>query len=202
MRNNDRVSTETDPDAGADQQATVRPRRVALFVAVALIALALDVLTKVLVVAHLEGDTAPKRILGGAIYLDATRNSGAAFSMGTGFTVVLTVLAVVVVGVLIRYASKMRSIGWAVALGLILGGALGNLVDRVFRAPGVGRGHVVDFISLFGPYGDHWPIFNIADSAITVGAVLAAVLAIFGIELSGRRAGASGRDGTGRRARG
>jgi signal peptidase II len=177
----------TDTHAGAEQQTTVRPRRVALFVVVALVALGLDVLTKVLVVAHLEGDADPKRLLGGAIYLDATRNSGAAFSMGTGFTVVLTVLAVVVVAVLIRYASKMRSIGWAIALGLILGGALGNLADRMFRAPGVGRGHVVDFISLFGPYGDHWPIFNIADSAISVGAVLAAILAIFGIELSGRR---------------
>lgn len=184
MRNNDRVSTDTE----AEQQATVRPRRVGLFVVVALIALGLDVLTKALVVAKLEGDAEPTRLLGGAIYLDATRNSGAAFSMGTGFTVVLTVLAVVVVGVLIRYAGKMHSRGWAIALGLILGGALGNLADRLFRAPGVGRGHVVDFISLFGPYGDHWPIFNIADSAISVGAVLAAILAIFGIELSGRRA--------------
>jgi len=187
VRNNGRVSTDTDAGAGAEQQAILRPRRVGLFAVVAAIALSLDVLTKVLVVAHLEGDANPKRILGGAIYLDATRNSGAAFSMGTGFTAILTVLAVVVIGVLIRYAGRMRSTGWAVALGLILGGALGNLADRLFRAPGVGRGHVVDFISLFGPYGDHWPIFNIADSAISVGAVLAALLAIFGIELSGRR---------------
>ena len=64
--------------------------------------------------------------------------------------------------------------GWAVALGLVLGGALGNLTDRIFRAPGVGRGQVVDWISLFGPDGVHWPIFNLADSAIVCGAVLAA----------------------------
>ena len=70
----------------------------------------------------------------------------------------------------------MRSRGWAVALGLVLGGALGNLADRIFRAPGVLRGHVVDWISLFGPDGEHWPIFNLADSAIVCGAVLAAVL--------------------------
>jgi signal peptidase II len=80
----------------------------------------------------------------------------------------------------------MHSIGWALALGLILGGAIGNLSDRVFRDPGVLRGHVVDWISAFGPYGEHWPIFNIADSGIVCGAVLAAVLALLGIEFDGR----------------
>jgi signal peptidase II len=127
------------------------------------------------------------RILGGAIYLDIARNSGAAFSLGTGFTVLLTIVALAVVAIILRTASRMRSIGWAIALGLILGGALGNLADRIFREPGVGRGHVVDWISLFGPYGEHWPIFNLADSAICCGAVLAAVLAIVGIELDGGR---------------
>ena len=76
---------------------------------------------------------------------------------------------------------------WAVALGLILGGAFGNLVDRIFRDPGVFRGHVVDWISLFGPDGAHWPIFNLADSAIVCGAVLAAVLSLFGVSLDGAR---------------
>jgi len=164
-----------------------RPRRIALFFGVALFALTLDVVSKVIVVAQLGSDHPPVRILGGAIYLDIARNSGAAFSLGTGFTVILTIVALAVVAIILRTASRMRSIGWAVALGLILGGALGNLADRIFREPGVGRGHVVDWISLFGPYGAHWPIFNLADSAICCGAALAAVLAIIGIELDGGR---------------
>ncbi len=148
--------------------------------------LALDVVSKVLVVAHLDPDPAT-RILGGAIYLDIARNSGAAFSLGTGFTLILSVVALAVVVVIARTASRLHSRGWAVALGLILGGAAGNLADRIFRAPGVLRGHVVDWISLFGPYGAHWPIFNLADSAIVCGAVLAAVLSLFGIGLDGTR---------------
>jgi signal peptidase II len=93
----------------------------------------------------------------------------------------------VVVVVIVRTASRLQSRSWAVALGLILGGALGNLVDRIFRAPGVFRGYVVDWISLFGPYGAHWPIFNLADSAIVCGAILAAGLSLFGIALDGTR---------------
>src|SRR5436305_526141 len=83
----------------------------------------------------------------GAIYLVETRNSGAAFALGTGATAVLTVIALAVVAIILRTARRMYSVGWAVALGLILGGALGNIVDRLFREPGVGRGHVVDWIS-------------------------------------------------------
>jgi signal peptidase II len=156
---------DTDAPARPVQQ-TVRARRVLLFAAVALLALALDVASKVAVVAQLPETHPPVRILGGALYLDQTRNSGAAFSLGTGFTVILTAVALAVVVFIVRTAGRMRSIGWAIALGLVLGGALGNLSDRLFRAPGVGRGHVVDWISAFGPDGTHWPIFNIADSAI------------------------------------
>ena len=101
-------------------------------------------------------------------YLNQARNSGAAFSLGTGFTIILTAVALAVVVVIARAASRLTSRGWAVALGLVLGGALGNLGDRLFRAPGVGRGHVVDWISLFGPFDKYWPIFNLADSAIVV----------------------------------
>lgn len=156
--------------------------------------LGLDVASKVLVVDKLPMTHTPVRILGGAIYLDQTRNSGAAFSLGTGFTVILTAVAVAVVLVLIRVAGRLRSTGWAIAFGLILGGAIGNLIDRFFRAPGVGRGHVVDWISAFGPNGEHWPIFNLADSGIVIGAVLAAVLALRGIEFDGSR-------GSGKQAR-
>jgi signal peptidase II len=181
--------TETDADAvQPPEQDTVRPRRVGLFVAVALFALALDIVTKLLVVANIEDNARPDRILGGLFYLDVARNSGAAFSLGTGFTIILTMVAAAVVVIILRTASRMRSVGWAVALGLVLGGALGNLSDRMFRAPGVGRGHVVDWISAFGPRGEHWPIFNIADSAICCGAVLAAILALLGTDLDGNSA--------------
>jgi signal peptidase II len=159
-------------------------RSVGLFAAVAAGVLLCDVVSKSLVVAHLDY-TRPVRTLGGAIYLVRTTNSGAAFSLGTGATVVLTVIALAVVAFILRTASRMRSSGWAVALGLVLGGALGNLVDRIFRAPGVGRGSVVDWISLFSDDGHVWPIFNLADSAIVVGAVLAATLALRGSDIEG-----------------
>jgi signal peptidase II len=173
------------PEAVSDRP--VRPRRLLLFGAVAVFALAADVISKALIVAHLSLSHPPVRILGGAIYLDQARNSGAAFSVGTGATIVLTAIAVVVVLIILRVAARMRSIGWAVALGLILGGAVGNLLDRFFRAPGGGKGHVVDWISLFGPDGAHWPIFNLADSAIVCGAVTAAVVALLGIDINGTR---------------
>ena len=180
------VQTPSDAGASASSATPGRPRRLGLFVAMAALALGLDLLSKVLVVANFDPDRAPARILGGAIYLTETRNSGAAFSVGTGATIVLTLLAIAVVGVILRMAGRMRSTGWAVSLGLVLGGALGNLTDRIFRSPGVGRGHVVDWISLFAKDGHVWPIFNLADSAIVCGAVLLAVLALCGIEIDGR----------------
>jgi signal peptidase II len=163
-----------------------RPRRFGVFVAVGLVVLILDVVSKILVVANLD-ESEEVRTLGGAVWLDLARNSGAAFSLGTGFTVILSVVALGVVAVIVRTASRLRSTGWAIALGLILGGALGNLADRVFRAPGVFRGRVIDWISLFGPRGEHWPIFNLADSAIVCGAILAALLTLFGISITGDR---------------
>jgi signal peptidase II len=166
------------------QESRRPPRRLLLFSVVAGLALGLDVVSKVIVAAELGGH-APIRVLWGSIYLDEARNSGAAFSVGTGFTVVLTLIALAVAAVIVRAASRMRSRGWAIALGLIFGGALGNLGDRIFREPGVFRGHVVDWISLFGPWGVHWPIFNLADSAIVCGAVLAAILSLRGVPFEG-----------------
>lgn len=163
-----------------------RPRRVITFAVTAVLALLADVLSKVAVVARLA-DGEHVRVLGGLLYLQQARNSGAAFSVGTGFTVVLTAIALAVAVVILRQVTKLRSRAWALALGLILGGALGNLGDRLFRDPGVGRGHVVDWISLFGPDAKYWPIFNLADSAVVVGAVLAAVLALLNIEFTGKR---------------
>jgi len=164
-----------------------RPRRVVLFGLVAASAVLLDAVSKAIVVAHFQHPGHPPvRLLGGGIYLVETRNSGAAFSLGTGATVVLTLVALAVVAFILRTAGRMRSVGWGIALGLVLGGAVGNLADRIFRAPGIGRGHVVDWISLFSDDGHVWPIFNVADSCIVCGAVLAAVLALCGIDIDGR----------------
>ena len=143
--------------------------------------LALDVLTKLLVVDRLEHDE-PVRLLGGAVTLEVSRNSGAAFSFAQGATLIFTAIAVGVIVVIVRSMSRLRSAGWAVTLGLLVGGATGNLIDRLLRAPGVGRGAVVDFISV-----PHFASFNVADSAITVGAVLAVLLSVRGVELDGTR---------------
>lgn len=174
-----------------DTEQRVRQRRIVLFAIVGILALAADIVTKIVAVGTLPDPGVRQHsvsVLGGVLHFNLLRNSGAAFSMGTGFTIVLSAIALVVVVVIVRTARRLHSAGWAVALGLILGGALGNLGDRIFRDPGVGRGHVVDFISLFGPYDKYWPVFNVADSAICVGAVIAAILAVLGINLDGTRA--------------
>ena len=185
------TSADHDTDACREQSRRPRPAGSACSRPSRSSVLALDALSKVAVAAWLgveHGlDHPPVRLLWGAVYLVQTRNAGAAFSVGTGATVVLTLIAVAIVVVIIRSARRMRSLGWAVALGLVLGGALGNLVDRIFRAPGIGRGHVVDWISLFSNDGHVWPIFNIADSAIVCGAVLSAILAVRGIDMDGTR---------------
>jgi signal peptidase II len=147
--------------------------------------LLLDVVTKVVAVATLEGKS-PVRLLGGGLYLVLYRNPGAAFSLATGMTWLLTLIAVAVVVVILRLAPRLRSTGWALGLGLVLGGALGNLVDRFFRSPGPLQGHVVDFLSLLAPDGSVWPVFNLADSAIVSGGVLLVVLALLGRDYDGR----------------
>ena len=162
-----------------------RPRTRLLF-SLAAVVLVLDVLTKVLVVATIApGEDI--RLLGGALYLTQLRNLGAAFSFAEGATAVFSLIAVAVTVVIVRTARRLFSTGWAVALGLVLGGATGNLVDRVFRDPGFMRGGVVDFLSVFAPDGRVWPVFNVADSAIVCGGVLGAVLALRGIEFDGSR---------------
>ncbi len=109
-----------------------------------------------------------------------TFNPGAAFSFATGFTFVFTIIAAAVVVVILRISRKLASWPWAIALGLLLGGALGNLIDRIFRQPSPFEGHVVDFIEL-----PNFPLFNLADSAITCGAVMIVALSLLGIEFDG-----------------
>ena len=157
--------------------ALTKPR--VLLVLVALVALLADIGTKLLVVERLEGKE-PIELLGGAVTLAVSRNSGAAFSVAEGATVVFTLVAVGVAVFIVRTLPRLRSSAWAVTLGLLLGGAVGNLVDRLTRAPGIGRGAVVDFISV-----PHFATFNVADSAITVGAVLAVLLSLKGVEVDG-----------------
>jgi signal peptidase II len=97
---------------------------------------------------------------------------------------VLTAISILVIAIVLRAARRLTSVGWALALGLVLGGAMGNLVDRLFRAPSPGKGHVVDWISVLADDGHVWPIFNLADSAIVTGAVLAVLLSLRGVEFS------------------
>jgi signal peptidase II len=172
---------------GATDRGTGRSRRaVALLAVVGAVVVAVDMVTKLLAVELLAG-RAPVELIPGVLDLRLTRNSGAAFSVAGGATVLLSIVALGVVLVIVRTVRRLRSPGWAVALGLILGGAVGNLTDRIFRSPGPLRGHVVDWI-----YLSHWPVFNVADSAITVGGVLAVVLSARGIGLDASRDRAGG----------
>jgi lipoprotein signal peptidase len=153
--------------------------------------------SKTIVVATLS-HRAPIRLLGGFLTLRELRNSGAAFSIGTSVTVVFTLIALGVIVAILRTARRLRSIPWAVTLGLLLGGAAGNLGDRLLRSPGFLRGNVVDWIQL-----PHWPVFNVADSCIVCGGILAVLLAARGISIDGTRhaaaspAGASAAAGPG-----
>lgn len=163
------------------------PRRRHLVVVLAVVAvtvLALDQATKALALAHLtEGERTP--LLGDLLGLQLMRNPGAALSLASGMTWVFTIAAVGVSVVIVRVADRLGSRAWAIALGLLLGGAVGNLVDRLARPPGFGVGHVVDFIA----YGD-WFIGNVADIAIVAAAVLIVLLTMVGIGIDGRRSGA------------
>ena len=160
-----------------------RDRLFGVLVSVALVVYVLDQVTKGLAVRHLQpGTWIP--LLGSLLQLRLVRNAGAAFSVATGMTWLLTVVAVVVVLVVIRSARRLGSRGWALALGLLLGGAVGNLTDRLVRPPGIGRGQVVDFIDYAGFF-----VGNVADIAIVTAAVLIAALSARGIGLDGGRSG-------------
>ncbi len=154
--------------------------RIAILLGVALLVLVLDIISKTIVVATLS-DRAPLRLLGGLLTLRESRNPGAAFSIGgTSTTILFTAIAVGVVIFIVRAARRIYSLAWAVALGLLLGGAMGNLTDRIFRSPAPFRGWVVDWIQV-----PHWPVFNLADSAICCGGALMVLLAARGHGIEG-----------------
>ncbi|MGW6293481.1 signal peptidase II [Streptomyces sp. NPDC055058] len=188
------IGTPESPDAGRDGQEradaqdagvreeTGRPRgrrRVLVLFAVAAFAYALDLISKMIVVAKLEHHE-PIEVVGDWLRFEAIRNAGAAFGFGEAFTVIFTVIAAAVIVVIIRLARKLYSLPWAIALGLLLGGALGNLTDRIFRSPGVFEGAVVDFIA-----PKHFAVFNLADSAIVCGGILIVLLSFRGLDPDG-----------------
>ncbi len=158
-------------------------RALLLLGAVALVLYGADQLAKYLIVTNLrEGELVP--VLGQVLQFHYVTNSGAAFSLAAGFTWILSIVAVGVVAFIMWFARRIRSLGWACVFGLVLGGAAGNLTDRLFREPGFGTGHVVDFIQVWG-----FPaIFNIADSGIVAAMGLFIILSLRGIGLDGRKA--------------
>ena len=136
---------------------------------------AVDFVTKNWAINYLDGK-APRKVIGSFLQLTFTRNSGAAFSFATGGTILLAVFAVLVILAIGFWAPRLTSRSWGVVLGLVLGGALGNLSDRILRAnssTGLMKGQVIDWIEL-----PHWPIFNVADSSIVVAAVIATYLSL------------------------
>jgi signal peptidase II len=156
----------------------------ATWACVAVAGLALDVVTKIIAVSRLQPGE-PVRLVGGLLTLRLIRNAGAAFSQGERFTTIFATAAVLVLAYVgFRLVPRLGHGGWAVALGLLTAGVSGNLTDRIFRSPGVLRGHVVDFLEL-----PHWPIFNVADMCITSAAVMVIVLAVIkNVGVDGRRA--------------
>ncbi|MER5944618.1 signal peptidase II [Streptomyces sp. NPDC001904] len=168
-----------EPEQAAAAERPKGRRRLVVLLAVAALAYALDLVSKLIVVAKLEHQDSV-RILGDWLQLEVIRNPGAAWGVGEAFTIVFTVIAAAVIVVIVRLAKKLYSTPWAIALGLLLGGALGNLTDRIFRAPGIFEGAVVDFIA-----PKHYPVFNLADSAIVCGGILIVLLSFRGIDPDG-----------------
>jgi signal peptidase II len=172
--------------APRDRSPKIDRRTIRVLVVLALVALGiygLDQVTKYLIVKNLtEGQQV--NVIGDILQFHFVKNSGAAFSLGTGVTWVFSLVAAAVVIFLIIYAPRIRSFSWAVLFGMLLGGALGNLSDRLFRQPRFGEGHVVDFIQVI-----YFPaIFNIADSSIVISMCLFVLLTIRGVRMDGKRA--------------
>lgn len=167
----------------APERRRVGVRALLLLAALALGVLGVDQLAKALVVANLrEGQVV--QLLGPVLELHFVTNSGAAFSFANGFTWIFSIVAVGVIVAIVWFARRIRSLAWATMFGLVLGGALGNLADRLFRPPGFGVGHVVDFISI-APFP---AIFNVADIAITTAMALFLLLTLRGVGLDGSKA--------------
>jgi signal peptidase II len=159
-----------------DRVPAHRTRTLAVMLGVAVAVATADAVSKAVALRGLRGRP-PVRLLDGLLTLKLRLNPGAAFGVGTSYTVVIALIACGVIVYVIRMAARLRSLPWTIGLGLLLGGAAGNLGDRLFRAPGPLRGSVVDWLNL-----PHFPwTFNLADAAITCAAVLIAILTLLGI---------------------
>ncbi|GAA3535232.1 signal peptidase II [Aeromicrobium panaciterrae] len=167
--------TSLSPDSGPTTHTSIR-----LFAIVAALTLVVDQVTKYVAVEKLQ-DRAPVELIPNVLSLTLFRNAGAAFSTGTGFTLVLSLVAVAVCIAVVRMATRLRDRGWAIGLGLLLAGALGNLADRIFRQPSPFKGHVVDFID----YGIF--VGNVADIALTFAAIIIVWRSWRGISMDGTR---------------
>ena len=158
------------------------PRRLKAFLLVAALVYVLDQVTKILAVRMLESEPSVT-VIPGVLDLRFLRNPGAAFGMAASLTWLLSLAAIAVAIAVVVMASRLRNRTWATALGLLLAGAVGNLTDRIFRKPGPLRGHVVDFLEF-----PLWPVFNVADTALTIACVLILVQSFRGIGIDGVRA--------------
>jgi signal peptidase II len=173
LSSSDRSTIPTRPGA--------RRRQLILFATIAVLGYAADLVTKTLAVNHLRPGV-PVDIVGSFFTFFIARNPGAAFSTGTSYTLLLSFVAIGAAVAVLWVARRLGSTGWAIGLGFLLAGVLGNLTDRIFREPGVLRGHVVDFLSF-----PHFPVFNVADMCINVAAVFVILQAVRGVSVSGER---------------
>jgi signal peptidase II len=173
-----------------DAETTDTPgrRRIGVLGVVAAVVIVLDQVTKIIAIDRLDdGRVVP--VIDGFLQLRLVRNPGAAFGLAGDFTVVLALIVIGVIVAILRMSRQLTSAPWAVALGGMLGGAFGNLIDRLVREPGPLRGRVIDFIEI-----PNWPVFNIADSAVVGGAVLVALLSLRGIRHDGHAGDAGSPD--------
>lgn len=168
----------------ATDAAPAKPRSwrlTAVFAVVGLLILGLDQLTKMLALQHLTPGE-PVNVIGELLKFNLIRNPGAAFSLGSDFTPVISTIQIAVAIGVVWLSRRLGSAGWAVAFGLLFGGAVGNITDRIFREPSPFHGHVVDFLQT-----PHWAIFNVADMAVTSAAILLVIQTLRGIKLDGTK---------------
>ncbi|GAA1513007.1 signal peptidase II [Kribbella lupini] len=175
---------QVDAEAVGTEAAPAKPRSwrlTAVFAVVGLLILGLDQLTKMLALQHLTPGE-PVNVIGELLKFNLIRNPGAAFSLGSDFTPVISAIQIAVAVGVIWLSRRLGSAGWAVAFGLLFGGAVGNITDRIFREPSPFHGHVVDFLQT-----PHWAIFNVADMAVTSAAILLVIQTLRGIKLDGTK---------------
>ena len=163
-----RASTARRVPSDAGNEAAGRVTRTRLATGIVVGVVAVDLATKIWAVSELSDG--PIHLIGHTVNFQLARNTGGAFSLFQAFTPLLAIIAGCVAYVLVRTVRRTTDTLLVVALSLVLGGAIGNLIDRVFRSPGFLRGAVIDFVDI-----GRWPTFNVADSAITIGAVLVVV---------------------------